>query len=288
MFVPRRGIGYGWPVDPQSIVETDGSFPRLMGGAISVVGRPEFFTSLCDCMRRVLPFSSSDLVIADLQAPHAPPVLVGVRAERGAYSKVIEERYLKWGYHFCPELAAIHSGRVNDIYSMSDLGAASFFEPECYNAYYGLLELKDFYDIFADLGDGRVAGWSICRRTDEADFSDAEDRRIRAIAPLFLGLLRRHCQLAYPERASVASPRRDFRSQILEALRAISTEPLTEREADVAILMSRGLSSKAASNTLGISPLTESVHRRNIFRKLRMSSQVEIVAYCLRDLLGVG
>jgi hypothetical protein len=140
-------------------------------------------------------------------APHChqrPPELVGVVGDE-SYSSVIRELYLPSGYQLCPEMTAIRSGLHNGIFSMAEFGADNFLASDCYSAYYGALEIRNFYDLFCDLGDGRVVGWSICRHLGEPDFTAAEDRRLRWLAPLLVGLVARHCQLAFPARVRLAT-----------------------------------------------------------------------------------
>jgi DNA-binding CsgD family transcriptional regulator len=259
-------------------------FGRVAAG----IGGPVFFDRLVTALGEVVRFSNSDLVIVDTDPrDEAPPTLVGVYCNEGPYSAVIRERYLPYGYQLCPEIAAVRRGWTNGIYSMAELGADSFLEPACYEAYYGLLELRDFYDLFAELGDGRVAGWSIGRHLDDPAFTPADDHLLRSLAPLLIGLVTRHCQLAFPPcprlplDTPVALP-----TEITATLLKVATEPLTERELEVALLLVRGLSTKAVSRLLSITPMTEAVHRKSIYRKLRMASQVELVSYCLHALTG--
>lgn len=58
--------------------------------------------------------------------------------------------------------------------------------------------------------------------------------------------------------------------------------PLTEREAEIAVLVARGRSNKAVARELAISPRTVSTHLSNIFQKLEIGSRVEL-AEMLRD-----
>jgi len=268
---------------------TDVSLAAERFGAVAqAIGGPGFFDCLIRALQAIVPFGNSDLVIVDVRPDHdPPPVLVGVYCREGAYSTVIRDRYLPAGYLLCPEIAAIRSGRRHGIFALADFGADQFLEPGCYDAYYGLLEIRNFYDLFGDLGDGRVAGWSVCRHRSEPDFTSEEDRSLRALAPLMIGLVTRHCQLAFPPRARLTiDAGKSFPPEIATTLAKIATEPLTERELQVALLLVRGLSSKVVSRLLSITPMTEAVHRKNIYRKLRMTSQVELVSHCLGALLS--
>ncbi len=261
---------------------------QRFGMVALAIGRPNFFDCLIQALGEIVRFSNLDLVIVDLRpAQDTPPVLVGVHCSEGRYSTVIRERYLPYGYQFCPEIAAVRGGRRNGIFSMADLGADRFLDPACYDAYYGLLEVRNFYDLFGDLGDGRVAGCSVGRHISDPDFTADEDRLLRSLAPLLIGLITRHCQLAFlPSPRLTFNAARTFPEEIAATLAKAARESLTERELQVALLLARGLSTKVVSKLLSITPMTEAVHRKNLYRKLGMASQVELVSHCLRALMG--
>jgi DNA-binding NarL/FixJ family response regulator len=60
-------------------------------------------------------------------------------------------------------------------------------------------------------------------------------------------------------------------------------EALTPRESDIALQVSRGLSSKRIGNALGISEHTVRKHRENIARKLGVRNAAELVAWTMRQ-----
>lgn len=62
-----------------------------------------------------------------------------------------------------------------------------------------------------------------------------------------------------------------------QRLRAHDRPRLTEREIQVALLLLSGQSNKGIALHLGISPETAKVHRRNLYEKLGVSSQAEIL-----------
>lgn len=58
---------------------------------------------------------------------------------------------------------------------------------------------------------------------------------------------------------------------------------LGKREREVLRLLAEGLSSPEIARTLGISPATADVHRRNIKQKLRLGSIAEMTRYAIRE-----
>jgi DNA-binding CsgD family transcriptional regulator len=254
------------------------------------VGHIWFFDEAIRALRGLVDFRNSDMVVVHWAGPpDEPPVLVGVYSQEDRYSRAIRERYLPYGFQFCPGVSAIRGGLHSGIYSMAELGSESFLEPACYNAYFGLLEARNFYSLYGDLGDGRVVGWSISRHLDDVDFNSEEDATLRDIAPLLIGLMTRHCQLSVARGSpSTRDHTVEFRVLIADTVNGLAKESLTEREHEVALLLARGLPTKTVSKLLHISPQTEVVHRRNIYRKLAISSQVELLSYCLSCLVLQG
>ena len=62
----------------------------------------------------------------------------------------------------------------------------------------------------------------------------------------------------------------------------ISSEPLTDREADVLRLLAVGKSNKETGSALFISEFTVKNHLRNIFTKLNVLSRTEAIAAATR------
>jgi two-component system nitrate/nitrite response regulator NarL len=60
-------------------------------------------------------------------------------------------------------------------------------------------------------------------------------------------------------------------------------EPLTDREKEVLLLLSRGCTGKAIAAELYISPLTVRTHVRNLLSKLGVHSRLEAVSFGLRN-----
>jgi DNA-binding CsgD family transcriptional regulator len=268
---------------PSGLIGDAATVARSLGGPTMAVGRPCFFDEAVRALRSIVDFRNSDMVIVPWAAGlEEPPTLVGLYSQQGRYARAIRERYLPYGFRVCPGVSAIRAGLHSGVHSMAELGGERFLRRACYDAYFRSLEARNFYSVYGDLGDGRVVCWSISRHLDDADFNCDEDAALRALAPLLIGLITRHCQLAVvPDRALPDAAGAASRPTIDETINALAREPLTRREREVACLLARGLTTKTLSQQLRISPQTEVVHRRNIFRKLGISSQIELLSYCL-------
>jgi DNA-binding CsgD family transcriptional regulator len=73
-----------------------------------------------------------------------------------------------------------------------------------------------------------------------------------------------------------------LRRTVQEALRSRGIPALTPRELEVVGLVLEGHSSESISNLLTISAGTVRIHRKNIYAKMRISSQRELFAIFIR------
>ena len=62
----------------------------------------------------------------------------------------------------------------------------------------------------------------------------------------------------------------------------IEDSPLTNKEREVLVLLTQGLSSKEAAQRLQLSPQTIDVHRKNIMKKLDIHNVPGLVRWALR------
>jgi len=68
----------------------------------------------------------------------------------------------------------------------------------------------------------------------------------------------------------------DRRLHFEQALRKRSNASLTNREIEIALMILAGHSTKNMARLLGVSPATAKVHRRNLYKKLNISSQATL------------
>ncbi|MFV2032033.1 MAG: LuxR C-terminal-related transcriptional regulator, partial [Gammaproteobacteria bacterium] len=100
--------------------------------------------------------------------------------------------------------------------------------------------------------------------------------------PVFGALCRRHFKLASH---SLSQPTAASAEQRLAfALERFGEEALTPRERDVAVCILKGHSSKSTARIIEVSPETVKIHRKNIYRKLNVSSQSDLFVHFVATL----
>jgi len=125
--------------------------------------------------------------------------------------------------------------------------------------------------IFIQLSPQRVLFYSLGRRQDERRFSKSEIVSFHPILPIFSALNMQHFNKICRSDTDQASGR-----NIDSALAQFGQGMLTPREQVIANLILKGHSSRSIAANTNTSIGTVKTHRKNLFRKLRISSQGEL------------
>jgi DNA-binding CsgD family transcriptional regulator len=166
------------------------------------------------------------------------------------------------------------------VWRMRALAPDRFFASEYYRSYYVQTGLAEEIGFFVPAGDGVTVVLSLMRREGSGTFRDAEYALMRKAEPLVAALVRAAwsglaSRFDHPSRL-----RRDGRHTEAKA-RARISDKLTQREADIIELVLQGHSSESIGLRLGVATGTVKVHRRNIYRKLGISSQAQLMSLYL-------
>lgn len=274
----------------------DGNEERALARAVLAIGSSEFVTSGLDYLRAVAPFVGAFLVILD---GRRPPLHVydNVRLEKRAE---VVDRYLDGAYLLDPFYALYVERPCQAVVRLPEVMPDRFQHSEYFRRYYSETNLVDEAALFVELSPGRWLFYSIGRRRGEPRFRARELTSLRRVLPVFAALNQRHFGLGHlrglgvpqvqgPRKAAPVpgdSPRPPEEGQsVSDALAAFGAEELSGREQEVAGLILRGHSSESIARLIGISRGTVKIHRKNLYRKLRISSQSELFA---RFLQGLG
>ena len=173
------------------------------------------------------------------------------------------------------------------LYRLRDVAPDRFYQGEYFRNYYAQTGLAEEIAFFVDLPEKATLVLSLMRA--EKRFSQKEHAALQALIPFVNAVAHRHwADLARRFRkdhhtAGGQLPKRatafDFGS--------FGQGVLTPREREVAEFTLKGHSAESTGQTLGISPGTVRIHRRNIYSKLRINSQGELFSRFLNTLGGV-
>lgn len=160
------------------------------------------------------------------------------------------------------------------FFRLSDLGNIGDSNSEYYKEFYHHKGISDeglFH--FTESGGSLVV--VLERAASSPAFRMEELDTIRDTMPIVRALLKKQLKKELSQRSIHDN-----------VVRLIDTCGLSKREAEVALLILDGCSSKQAANLLGISPHTERVHRKRLYQRLGVKSHGELIALLLSKSSG--
>lgn len=238
-----------------------------LGRLVDTIDNGQFFPRLIESLREIAACDS--IVVLSYHRNRSPMVLCEQLAPRdrealfGSYFKgsyLLSPFYLKWLEHRSSA----------ELYRLRDIAPEGFFDSPYYTDYYLGSGLRDEIGYLVPIDDDAAILLSL-GRTERLDRYSAEEfGLLKALKIAIASCVMKHANLAARPRAS------QLGLQLSEKMSNFGAGVLTEQERRVTQLLLRGHSSKSCARELAISPTTERVHRRNIYAKLKISSQAEL------------
>lgn len=252
--------------------------PRI-GEAISAVGTPGFPAAAAQILRAVAPYAFTVIfgycgnakpidLFDDFPAPKR---------------KIFVTEYQDGPYLLDPFFLAATRPVAPGLYRLRDLAPDRFYQGEYFRNYYVQTGLAEEIGFFVDLPGKATVVLSLMR--DDKPFSSKEIRELDAMRPVIEACLRRHWhQLS--ERFALGQPAPGVTedSGIEKSFQSFGAGVLTPREREIVEFTLKGHSPDAIGRILGIAPGTVRIHRRNIYAKLRISSQGELFSRFIQTL----
>lgn len=152
-----------------------------------------------------------------------------------------------------------------------------------FRTYYHHLGLCEEVGFFINLGPDTHAVLSLMRRRGRTRFCEDEVRQLESAVPVVSAAVR----AAWEANNQVATRPVDEHDHLVqEAFASFGRGVLTERECEVVRLLLQGHSSQSVAQKLRISPATVKVHRKNLYEKLGIGSQSELLALFIQAIKG--
>lgn len=170
------------------------------------------------------------------------------------------------------------------LYRMRDLAPDRFYQGEYFRNYYIQTGLAEEIGFFVDIPQGAMVVLSLMR--DERPFSLREMKSLDEVRPVVEASIRRHWA-DLPARFGTQSRNGQgpaIETEIERSFHSFGEGVLTAREREIVEHTLKGHSAEAVGRILGISPGTVRIHRRNIYAKLRISSQGELFSRFIQTL----
>jgi DNA-binding CsgD family transcriptional regulator len=255
---------------------------RDLSRAIAALGSDEFFTALIAAVQGQVTVNYPQIW---LYHPDLPPRLLYHEIPPRAYSAQVE-MYLEGPYREDPFYRASINNPRSKIYRLSRLTGEGLEESRYYRHYYADTGTVDEAIYLAKLDEGYVINLSMMRLPSQGAFDDAEYERLYVLADAVSELMLSHSRFDNFAINNLIQPGIDH--QIETAFRTFGSSLLSPREKDVLELMLRGYSTEVSATRLEIARETLRRHRKNIYRKLDVSSQTDLFALFINSMSCLG
>lgn len=247
---------------------SDVAFHQRLGRLVEKLDDKQFWQALIDLLRKVV---HVDNWVVMIFWTNGTPQLIAEIPARAPHDELFKG-YLNSVYLLDPfyqfSLGAISPG----VYCLDEVAPDHFRETEYFRRYFSVNVLEDEVQLLAPLPAGGTLSVSL---GSERRFNATEIGTLCLygawLLPLMCHALSARTALLPPPVSSSAQS--DRRLHFEQALHKRSNASLTQREIEVALMIPAGHSTKNMAKLLGVSPATAKVHRRNLYRKLNISSQ---------------
>lgn len=260
---------------------------RATAMLIAAMPKPQFPRLLRRLLHTQLPFSNMILVI---YPQHSKPISLHAWLPNTRLHTHYQQHYLTHTYQLDPFYQISATPYRAGCYQLRDLAPDRFFQSEYYQSYYRGSTMVDEICLLAQLDNGNAIHMSMGRDLGLGRFTRAELNFLKNIELVLCALLKQYGESQLPS-GPQTMPQKPEALEVrlqnhIDSLTDIT--PLTQREAQVAALVLKGHSSLSAGLVLNIALDTVKIHRKRVYRKLRVGSQAELFARLSHLLVGLA
>lgn len=242
-------------------------------GVVEALGTPDFAPRLVAALRTVAPFEHSVTF-----AYHEDRRPIALHDEFPAWKRqVMVADYQAGPYLLDPLYLNSMAPVVPRLVRLREVAPDRFYQGEYFRNYYVQTELAEEIGFMVDAGHG-VSVVISAMRTSRV-FSAREFRELAAVVPFVAAAARRNWEGLVSQFEAQPAPAQEgprLAALIEAAFQNVGRNLLTPRETEIVEYTLKGYSAEATGQTLGISPGTVRIHKRNIYSKLRIGSQGEL------------
>lgn len=224
---------------------------------------PGFVPALLASVKRLVDF---DFVMVFAYAGTARPLTLADTLDQGRH-RIIAEDYADGPFLLDPFFRLVEEGRRSGCYRLHEVAPDHFRRSEYFRIHYSRTGIGEEIGVFFDIGGGLTGVTSFGRWDSSPPVTRADLDILRALEPAIGALCAGHWSNLHTRREPPQSwPQHP------------GLETLTLREREIVTMVLRGHSTESIAMQLAISPGTVKIHRKNIYRKLKVSTQAELFA----------
>jgi DNA-binding CsgD family transcriptional regulator len=247
------------------------------GRIVEGIGTPEFPRRLAEGLREIAPYDYT-VIFGYVGSARPLDLYDDFPPDR---RRLHVEEYQAGPYLLDPFFLASLDLSEPGLWRLREIAPDRFYQGEYYRNYYAQTGLAEEIGYLIAVNSELILVVSLMRK--EKRFSNAELRALKRVWPVIDAACCKNWQdLTFEE----SGRSQGMEERIEEAFRSIGEGILTPRERQVVELTLRGHSADAIGKMLGISSGTVRIHRRNIYTKLRISSQGELFSAFINAMLG--
>jgi DNA-binding CsgD family transcriptional regulator len=249
------------------------TYHNTLPTVIDSIGSENFPVALLEFIRSIARFDSAVI----MAYPETSALQVIHNALHAGDQSGFGTSYQEHLWLLSPLYLSAKSG-VRGFFHILDIAPENFEHSEYYNLYYHSNGVKDQVGFLVESGDGTPIAISLERTPALRSFSKTDKERLKNGAEILSSLVKKHWPggMSNAASASTETLETNLYHHVETLLSQFGSSFLTPRERDVVQLVLKGYPSKVAAQRLGISSQTEQVHRKNIYKKLGLSSHGEL------------
>ena len=233
-----------------------------MAGVIAALATDEFYAALRAFINGVVAIDNCVALVFDRNGP--PVILHQWSPQQPNYFQML---YSQGAYTLDPFYRASLGEPRHGVLLLRDVAPDGFGESDFYKAYYEKVEMIDEIGLLCAVDDDQTMHLSLGRRKTSIPYELRDLTAVRQLQPILEALLKRQ----YKPQARTVAPRIENKTP-----HWLSAYHVTARVAKIADMILRGHSNASIGLVLDISSETVKVHRRNLYGKMRISSQAEL------------
>ncbi len=250
--------------------------------AITALGTDQFFPRLIGAISERVEVDYPQIWLYHTDLP--PQCIYHEIPADARYSQI--DRYLEGPYREDPFYQISLNQPRGRFYRLCEITEGLLEDSHYHNHYYGDTGTVDEVIFLSQLVDGSVINISLMRVPKHGVYQRPELDMLRSLAPPVAELLRSHSQMADFSARYLLEP--DIDGVIDHAFQAFGSSLLSPREKSVLELMLRGYSTASSAEKLSIAIETLRRHRKSIYRKLDVCSQVDLFSLFINSLSYLG
>lgn len=247
------------------------SFARSAAELTDALESERFVPVLLGAVQRLV---HADFVMVFGYQGSDQPLMLGDTLMRERHG-VIAEDYINGPYLLDPFYQLVADGRRHGCFRLHDIAPDRFRQSEYFRTHYKRTGIGEEIGFVFDAGRGITGVASVARWTSSPALSRDELELLQAIEPAISAFCARHWRRI--NRARLVTPDTTG-ANAMAALEDFAGGILSARERQIMTMILQGHSTQSLAHHLDISPGTVKIHRKNVYRKLNISTQAELFA----------